>query len=222
MKNDSLQKAYEYLRYNGKVKTQTDVARIMEASRSNVSGAFNGDGKYLTSKFLKRFNNAFGNIFNEKWLLTGEGNMLDKITSDFTQSNDSLYYTYLLPMSAIGGSLVGFDTKGAMASDCEKIISPIADVDFAITIYGDSMYPTFPSGSRVLIKKIDPEVFIIWGSTYVLDTVNGIVIKEVHESSEKGKIICHSLNPSGKYSDFEVNMKDIRGWYRVLACISML
>jgi phage repressor protein C with HTH and peptisase S24 domain/DNA-binding XRE family transcriptional regulator len=152
-------------------------------------------------------------------LLKNIGSKHETISQDRCKN---IYSTYLLPMSAIGGSLVGFDTKGAKPSDCEKIISPIADVDFAITIYGDSMYPTFPSGSRVLIKKIDPEVFIIWGSTYVLDTVNGIVIKEVHESSEKGKIICHSLNPSGKYSDFEVNMKDIRGWYRVLACISML
>jgi phage repressor protein C with HTH and peptisase S24 domain/DNA-binding XRE family transcriptional regulator len=152
-------------------------------------------------------------------LLKNIGSKHETISQDRCKN---IYSTYLLPMSAIGGSLVGFDTKGAKPSDCEKIISPIADVDFAITIYGDSMYPTFPSGSRVLIKKIDPEVFVIWGSIYVLDTVNGIVIKEVHESSEKGKIICHSLNPSGKYSDFEVNMKDIRGWYRVLACISML
>jgi len=41
-----------------------------------VSGAFNGKKSCLTDRFLKNFNAAFGNIFNEQWLLAGEGEML--------------------------------------------------------------------------------------------------------------------------------------------------
>ena len=130
------------------------------------------------------------------------------------------YETYLLPMTAAGGSLVGFDSDGASAVDCEKIISPIADVSFAITIYGDSMYPTYPSGSRALIKIADPNIFIEWGTVYVLDTIDGIVIKELHKSKDPAKVVCHSINP--KYDDFEINMTNIRGWYRVLACINIV
>lgn len=63
--------------------------------------------------------------------------------------NSSSFTTYLLPMSAMGGTLSGFAAPGAMLQNCEAIISPIEDVDFAITVYGDSMAPEYPSGSRI-------------------------------------------------------------------------
>ena len=135
--------------------------------------------------------------------------------------NNEAYCTYLLPMTAAGGSLVGFSADGARLSDCEKVVSPIADVDFAITVYGDSMYPYYPSGSRILIKKIDPSMYIAWGNVFVLDTDNGVIVKEVQPSEHEGKLVCHSLNPNGKFKDFEVSLEDITGMYRVLACVSM-
>ncbi|MCH3994887.1 MAG: helix-turn-helix transcriptional regulator [Prevotella sp.] len=157
---------------------------------------------------------------DKAWLLTGEGEMLKEKKEPQPDDDHKDYETYLLPMTAAGGSLVGFDSDGAAAADCEKIISPIAKVSFAITVYGESMYPTYPSGSRVLIKKADPNVFIEWGTVYVLDTLDGIVIKEVHKSKDPNKIICHSIN--SKYDDFEINMSNVRGWYRVLASINIV
>ena len=159
---------------------------------------------------------------NIEWLLTGEGSMTsaENRKADNYAGEDSAHYTYLLPMSASGGSLSGF-SDGARLADCEKVVSPIADVDFAITVYGDSMYPDYPSGSRILIKRIDPSAFIAWGNVYVLDTVNGVVVKEVQPSEHDGALVCHSLNPSGKYKDFEVMASDVRAMYRVLACVTM-
>lgn len=34
------------------------------------------------------------------------------------------------------------------------------------------MAPEYPSGSRILIKRIDEKAFIEWGRVYVLDTMN--------------------------------------------------
>lgn len=167
---------------------------------------------------------------SQSWLLTGEGSMLNeekspplletKSISD--NDNDSLcdYITYLLPMSTHGGSLTGIPTEATQLQACEKIISPIKGVDFAISIYGDSMAPEYPSGSRVLIKKINPDIFIDWGRVYVLDTSNGVIIKEVIESKKEGCITCRSINPDPKYSDFDVPLKEIYGMYRVLMCLS--
>lgn len=133
---------------------------------------------------------------------------------------NSGYVTYLLPMSAMGGSLTGFAAPGTGLKDCEKIISPIENVDFAITVYGESMTPEYPSGSRVLIKKINPSLFIEWGKVYVLDTPNGVIIKEVLECKGKeGYIVCHSINP--KFADFEVPLSEIYGMYRVLMCLAI-
>lgn len=214
--------AYDVLRHRGLAFKHQDVANKMGASRPNVSAALNGDAKVLTDKFLKRFNAAYSGIFNDEWLLTGEGEMYSKkiVPDDSMKADGEAYYTYLLPMSAAGGSLSGF-SDGARLADCEKVVSPIADVDFAITVYGDSMYPDYPSGSRILIKRIDPSVFIAWGNVYVLDTVNGVVVKEVQPSEHDGALVCHSLNPNGKYKDFEVMASDVRAMYRVLACVTM-
>lgn len=140
-------------------------------------------------------------------------------TVSYDKGND-VFHTFLLPQSAIGGSLVGFGVDGVFPENCEKVISPIADVDFAITIYGDSMTPEYPSGARALIKRVDPDAFIAWGNVFVLDTVNGVVVKELQPSDKEGYVTCHSLNPSGRYKDFDVSLKDVRGIYRVLACIT--
>lgn len=130
------------------------------------------------------------------------------------------YITYLLPMSAMGGSLTGFAAQGAILQNCEAVISPIENIDFAITVYGDSMAPEYPSGSRILIKKINPDLFIDWGKVYVLDTPNGVVVKEIHESDKEGYVTCYSINPDPKFRPFEVPANEIFGMYRVLMCLS--
>lgn len=75
-KLERLRKAYEYLRFKGIIHTQKDVADKMQATAPNVSSALKGDSKFLTDSFLRRFNEAFGELFNYQWLILGEGNML--------------------------------------------------------------------------------------------------------------------------------------------------
>ena len=163
------------------------------------------------------------------WLMAGEGEMLRD--QSCTVGRDSMYethivdenpfLTYLLPISSRGGSLTGFAAQGVTLDNCEQIISPIANVDFAISIYGDSMAPEYPSGSQVLIKKIDPTLFIEWGKVYVLDTPNGVVLKEIHEcKGREGFITCHSVNPDPKFADYDVPLSEVYGMYRVLMCLS--
>lgn len=163
---------------------------------------------------------------NKSWLLTGDGDMLtskaettkDTNADEITKKNG--YITYLLPMSAMGGSLTGFAEPGVLLQNCEAVVSPIENVDFAITVYGDSMAPEYPSGSRILIKKINPDLFIEWGKVYVLDTPNGVIVKEVHESNKEGYVSCYSLNPNPKFKPFDVLMDEVFGMYRVLMCLS--
>lgn len=79
-RKERLQKAINYLRLNGIVSSQVDTANKMGASEATVSNALKGNDKYLTDKFLKRFNGAFGELFNLDWLLDEEGEMLNKST----------------------------------------------------------------------------------------------------------------------------------------------
>ena len=187
---------------------------------SNGAVSKMGDGTRRST--LDKISTAFPEL-NTAWLLTGEGEMLNKSNENKEKTEAPAapsYTTYLLPMSAMGGSLTGFAAPGAELKDCELVVSPIEDVDFAITISGESMAPEFPSGSRILIKKVDPGLFIEWGKAYVLDTPNGVIIKEVLRCAREGYVTCHSINPDPKFADFDVPLSEVYGMYRVLMCMA--
>lgn len=141
-------------------------------------------------------------------------------TSALTLTNEKVTLVPLLPISAQGGTLNDF-VLAVNERSCEKIISPIGKVDFAITVSGDSMAPEFPSGSQVLIKKINERAFIDWGRTYVLDTCNGTVIKKLmpSDSGDSALVKCVSINPA--YPPFEVNLHDVYGIYRVMLVMAI-
>lgn len=125
----------------------------------------------------------------------------------------------LIPISAQGGSLNDF-TASVMEYECEKVLSPIRDVDFAMTVSGDSMSPEYPSGCQVLVKRINERAFIEWGKVFVLDTINGTIIKKLMPvEGDPEKVTCVSINP--EYPSFEVGFEHIRGVYRVLMCMSL-
>jgi SOS-response transcriptional repressor LexA len=105
----------------------------------------------------------------KNFILHGEGEMPE--TNIEKSMPDEITYLPLLPISAQGGSLNDFIVS-IKDTDCEKIISPIKGADFAVTVSGDSMAPEYPSGSQILIKKINEKAFIDWGRVYVLDSCN--------------------------------------------------
>lgn len=131
---------------------------------------------------------------------------------------DTLYLAPLLPVSAQGGTLNDFSVL-VKDSECERIISPVRGADFAMTVAGDSMAPEYPSGSQILIKKINERAFIDWGKVYVLDTCNGSVIKRIFPVDDPKKLRCVSINP--EYPPFEVSLDDVLGVYRVLLSMSI-
>lgn len=200
-------------------------AKAIEIAPTSISNYLSDKRKSKPSAdMLEKIINVVENISAE-WLLTGEGDMLTQkkeapktSSADTTKKNG--YITYLLPMSAMGGSLTGFAEPGVLLQNCEAVVSPIENIDFAITVYGDSMAPEYPSGSRILIKKINPNLFIDWGKVYVLDTPNGVIVKEVHESNREGYVSCHSINPDPKFKSFDILMDEVFGMYRVLMCLS--
>ena len=186
----------------------------------NLSWVLTGEGEMLKSGNI-------GHIVSGDNSRAGDinvGGIQIKSVDDDTRNRtvledktDTEHYVLLVPISAQAGTLDDFivSVKG---NECERIISPIKGADCAITVSGDSMSPEYPSGSQILIKKINERAFIDWGKVYVLDTCNGIVIKRIFPSDEPGKLKCVSINP--EYPSFDVSNNDILGVYRVLLCMS--
>lgn len=172
-------------------------------------------GSKTIDKILK-----FYQDLSKVWLLTGEGEMLqsDADNTNTGNTSDTANTIPLLPISAQGGALNEF-VASVNKRDCEFIVSPLKSAEYAMTITGDSMSPEYPSGSQILIKKINEKAFIDWGRTYVLDTCNGVVIKKLFPSDKQSVLVCRSINPD--YPPFEVSLSDVYGVYRVLMCMSL-
>lgn len=199
------------------IKSNVEFARILGISPQNLSNWYKRN-TFDANLILRKFTNVC-----EDWLLTGEGEMLQGADAPAIKSDT--VYVPVLPISAQGGSLNDF-VVSIKDSDCEKIISPIKGADFAMTVSGDSMAPEYPSGSKILIKKINEHSFIEWGRCYVLDTCNGTVIKKLDAPTEPDErygmnyVTCVSVNPNPIYKPFRVPIDDIYGVYRVLLLLT--
>lgn len=177
----------------------------------------NGKTKTISGDMANKIVAAFPEL-NLNFILTGEGEFLKHNCSITDNSED---YIYLLPVSAQAGKLNDF-IASVKEGDCERIVSPIKDAEFAITITGESMAPEYPNGSRAFVKKIDAEIFVEWGRDYVVDTSNGIVVKRLIEPEKEGHLRCVSINPDQKkYAPFDVPTSEVYGIYRILLCMSL-
>ena len=75
-KQQRLKEAYDYVRSNYPVHTQTDFAKEIKITRQAFSSAMNGNVSYLTTSLFQKICAAFPGTFNLDYLLTGEGELL--------------------------------------------------------------------------------------------------------------------------------------------------
>lgn len=196
-----IETAFHTLRARGIVNTYQDFAKLIGVSRNSISAAKNGNETYLTDSLISKINSA-----------------LDYHTAPLTDEEIDRDTIPVLPTDARAGTLAEF-ADSIEAFNCERMVSPIRGADFAMQVTGDSMSPEYPSGSMVIIKKINEKAFIEWGKTYVLDTENGAVIKIIRKTDDPQVIECVSTNPA--YQPFTMETKYINGWYRVLMVLSL-
>ena len=189
---------FNTLRMRGIVKTQGDFASVLGIAERSLSAAKNGKEGYLTDSLIQRIK-AY----------------MDEVDKGGDTKAVSIP---VIPVEAMAGTLVEFFQQ-VNDYDCERMISPIKGVDYAIKIYGDSMSPEYPSGSLCLIKKVDEKQFIAWNEVYVLDTDNGVIIKKIRRTDKEDVVECVSINPA--YQPFTIDTTYVHGWYRVLMVMSV-
>lgn len=196
-----LEYAFSQLRTRGVIKTYQDFAKLLGVSKNSISAAKNGQESYLTDSLMAKIESA-----------------LHYYGDSPTPSEVEQEMVLVIPSGARAGTLADF-AQSVAQYDCERMVTPVKGADYAIQVTGDSMSPEYPSGSVVLIKKINEKAFIEWGKTYVLDTENGAVIKNVRRTDNPEVIECVSMNPA--YQSFTMETKYINGWYRVLMVLSL-
>lgn len=177
--------------------------------RLGLSNSYFANVNRVSGRVAMLIRQSYPNV-NIEWVNEGHGNMF--LDGETKSSNNHL--VPLVPIAAMAGPLNDFEAQ-VNDYDCERIVSPVMDATLAFSISGESMTPEYPNGCKVLVKKINEKSFIEWGRTYLLDTVNGVVVKNIYPcEDDETKVRCHSINPA--YPDFNIPLEDVRGWYRVV------
>lgn len=184
-----LRDAYDHCVRQGIAKTKGEFAELLGVSRPTLSSAFSGDERYLTDKFI--------------------GRVIDVAKGDETP--DTFATVPIVPYAVRGGALQGF-SEGVEEWECERITSPVRGVELAFEVTGDSMAPGFPAGTRVLIKRV--QSVIAWSVVFVVDTVDGPVLKRIDQTEDPDVWVLRSDNPA--YQPIRINTENIRGVWRVL------
>lgn len=189
--------------------TQNDLAEKFGTSPQNISGRLQKED--ISSGFIQEIS-RLARIPLSAFFPGAEA-------ASFQERTNEPHSVPLLPIFAQAGHLSGW-SESVMDTDCEQVISPVHGVDIAVHIYGESMYPDIPNGSVVYVKKVSGRI-IDYGKPYILDTVDGPLLKYVAPGHDDGFVKCISANHDAMYAPFEVSKTDIIGMYRVVMCMSM-
>ena len=176
--------------------------------------------KGYSAEKLKDVLSAYPDLSRE-WLLFNEGEMIVNTPIEPPPEDAK---TILIPV-------VNLDCRGGMAFNEEvqtdtyitgKLPFPTSIAhqgDVVIPIYGDSMEPTYKSGSMVLIREVELwREYLELGCAYVIGLVDDSrVIKTVMAGSDADHFLLVSINPA--YQPQEIAKDIIRSVWRVVVSV---
>lgn len=192
-------------------------------------------GTDISSLWVSKIIETFPKI-DPKWLLTGEGAMLQKTennnapTSKHTVEiarqvpHGSSEGIPLIPLDAVAG-FPAESGGGVRLEDCERYVIPEFEnkgANFLIRVSGDSMVPLYYSGDLLACRKITDIRFFQWGTVYVLETSQGVLVKRVQESIDHAdSILCVSEN-SSVHHPFLLPRDDIRSLSIIVGLVRLV
>lgn len=222
---DRLQKAYRYLQQEKIVSTQEDLAKKLGFKRTSVTKALNDTDGYLTDSFIEKFYNRFSDIFNESWLVKGEGSMLksENIKKEEVREIDPEYIEVeLISKYAYAGYLTGYGDMEylEMLPKVKVIVDKTIHGNYkCFEVKGDSMvdgsFESWLDGDIVLGREVKRELWLpklhINKCDFIIVHKDGILLKRIiSQDNNNGTITIHSLNPDkSAYPDEEIYLDDV-------------
>jgi phage repressor protein C with HTH and peptisase S24 domain len=215
---------YNYLLGIKKVENASDFAKKIGISTSLMNEILKGRSNVGIKPIQSTVNVFFG--LSLDWLVKGEG----KMTKDFQfpetkekfPNEEWAIETYGIPLIPVE-AMAGFGTgeTSILELDCEKFIVPtFKGADYLIQIKGSSMYPKYNSGDIVACKNLSlNDIFFQWNKVYVLDTIQGALIKRIDIGNDDDHIQIVSDNP--KYKPFQLHKSEINAIAIVMGVIRL-
>lgn len=173
---------------------------------------------------------------DSSWLLTGEGAMLQETENNNVPTpKHTVEIAHQVPHGSSEGiplipldAVAGFPAEsggGVRLEDCERYVIPEFEnkgANFLIRVSGDSMVPLYYSGDLLACRKITDIRFFQWGTVYVLETSQGVLVKRVQESVDHAdSILCVSEN-SSVHHPFLLPRDDIRSLSIIVGLVRLV
>lgn len=217
---------------NSNFKSVSAFAKANDIPQTTLSDCIN-KGNEPKFGLISKIHNAEP-LVSLEWLLTGKGEMYSKNKrEDKPENTNTPIHTMnepladylptsnfkLLPLQSFdvagGSNNQESDTMGYVMGYMPFVNAK--DGDIAVLVTGNSMYPTYPSGSYVQIRRIDYwQKFVEFGQVHIIELLDDRrLIKEVRKGSDKEhfKLISHNTN----FDEVEVPTDFIRSVWLVLA-----
>lgn len=173
---------------------------------------------------------------DSSWLLTGEGAMLQETENNNAPTpKHTVEIAHQVPHGSSEGiplipldAVAGFPAEsggGVRLEDCERYVIPEFEnkgANFLIRVSGDYMVPLYYSGDLLACRKITDIRFFQWGTVYVLETSQGVLVKRVQESVDHAdSILCVSEN-SSVHHPFLLPRDDIRSLSIIVGLVRLV
>lgn len=173
---------------------------------------------------------------DSSWLLTGEGAMLQETENNNAPTpKHTVEIAHQVPHGSSEGiplipldAVAGFPAEsggGVRLEDCERYVIPEFEnkgANFLIRVSCDSMVPLYYSGDLLACRKITDIRFFQWGTVYVLETSQGVLVKRVQESVDHAdSILCVSEN-SSVHHPFLLPRDDIRSLSIIVGLVRLV
>ena len=173
---------------------------------------------------------------DSSWLLTGEGAMLQETENNNAPTpKHTVEIAHQVPHGSSEGiplipldAVAGFPAEsggGVRLEECERYVIPEFEnkgANFLIRVSGDSMVPLYYSGDLLACRKITDIRFFQWGTIYVLETSQGVIVKRVQESLDHAdSILCVSEN-SSVHHPFLLPRDDIRSLSTIVGLVRLV
>lgn len=231
MENNVLQRLREYIK--GKNMTIKAFSESVCTPESTFKTMFNRNSN-PSLDLLVKISDVYPD-FSLRWILKGEvDKTIEGGTSSNIESTNENFPTMtnepiseylptsnfkLLPIHSfdvVGGSVnQESDTMGYIMGYMPFVNAKNGDISVLVT--GNSMYPTYPSGSYIQIRKIDYwKEFIEFGQVHIIELMDDRrLIKEIRKGSDKKhlRLISHNQN----FDEVEVSTDFVRSVWLVLA-----
>jgi hypothetical protein len=219
MKQTVKDRIIEFIQWRGL--SRRAFSRMIGMPETFISSMKNGTSDENLNKIIEQFPEL-----NKAWLLIGEGDMLKKPCKPEAPYEIQTSNYRLVPLINID-SVGGLHSENITTPSEQYLIKMIPftearDGDVAIIQSGNSMYPTIPPGSALLIREVvDWQQYFGYGGIFVLWLTDGRrITKEIrrYDADPKNYVWCVSYNSD--VADEELPKSMIRGVWKVVKYIA--